>query len=217
MEKLKDSIIIYPHRNNAPTITVEKINEIINWINHAGCNQTIKDNQRIIPIQTPNPQSNERFDLLLWRTKVNLLRALKCTEKGISKSWIQIALNDIENQANGETPVEDNTVGQVDIVEFIRTIREHSIRGNTIDVQYGLDKLIQMINKPVETTKEQPEYSFELKNINATDCPMRITNLNTKEIREYAFEGLPWKMMNEFDSEIIHYIFTHFKSDTKIG
>ena len=186
----------------------EKINEIVQWINNQ---------EKIIPTQTPNPQSNEGFDKLLWRTKVNLVRALKCTEKGTSNSWIQIALNDIDNQANGETPVKDNTVGQIDIIKFIRTIREHSIKGNTIDVQYGLDKLIEIINKPVETTKERPKYSFEMVNINATDRQMRITNLNTKEIREYDVEGLPYNMMNEFNPEIIHYIFTHFESDIKIG
>lgn len=51
----------------------------------------------------------------------------------------------------GKTLEADNSEGQVNLIQFIRKIREHSIRGNSLDVQYGLDKLLTMINKPVET------------------------------------------------------------------
>lgn len=63
-----------------------------------------------------------------------------------------------KNQANGETPEVDNPVGQIDeILKTIATIRNHIGRGNTLDIQYGLDKLVKLINKPRETDKEQPK------------------------------------------------------------
>lgn len=187
-----------------------KINEIIDWINNQ---------EKIIPTQTPNPQSNEGFDLK------NSMNEFLNNHFGIPNGDQQIVLSQFrhwfKNQANGETPVEDNTVGQVDnVLNILYKASENLGDGNFLNTRWNINdaiKELKIINKPVETTKEQPKYSFELKNINATDFPMRITNLSTKEIREYAVEGLPWKMMNEFDSEIIHYIFTHFKSDTKIG
>ena len=69
-----------------------------------------------------------------------------------------------------------------------------------------------LINKPVETTNEQPEYELEYININATDCPIKLTNLVTKETRLYGVEGLPWKLLRK-DQEIMQYVFNNFKSD----
>ena len=69
-----------------------------------------------------------------------------------------------------------------------------------------------LINKPVETTNEQPNYKFEIVDINATDNPLKITNLSTKEEKTYGVEGLPWKMLKN-DQEVLHYIFNNFKSD----
>lgn len=89
---------------------------------------------------------------------------------------------------------------------------EHSNNG-IVDV---LEKLDKLINKPVETTNEQPKYKLEWVNINATDNPARLTNLSTNEIREYGVEGLAWNLLNE-NQEVMHYVFTNFKSDIKIG
>lgn len=50
----------------------------------------------------------------------------------------------------------DNSVGKENIVDFIRTIYQHSISGNTIDVQYGLEQLIKMFTSPRETDKGSP-------------------------------------------------------------
>lgn len=71
---------------------------------------------------------------------------------------------------------------------------------------------LSLINKPVETTNEQPEYELEYININATDCPIKLTNLVTKETRLYGVEGLPWKLLRK-DQEIMQYVFNNFKSD----
>lgn len=60
--------------------------------------------------------------------------------------------------SNGGSPGEDNPVGQVEeMLQIISTIRNHVGRENTIDIQYGLDKLVALINKPRETDKEQPK------------------------------------------------------------
>ena len=68
-----------------------------------------------------------------------------------------------------------------------------------------LDKEILFIQNGVETDKEQPKYEANYININATDDPLEIINLDTNISKEYGVEGLPWKLVGRKtkDQEIL--------------
>lgn len=67
-------------------------------------------------------------------------------------------------------------------------------------------------------------YKLDWININATDCPARVTNNHTGEIKEYGVEGDAWRLLayhnngtyrNEQD--LLNIVFNNFKSDIKIN
>lgn len=122
--------------------------------------------EEIIPTQTPNSQSNER-----------LLQKLNLIKNQLDAKWYGTAkntLNDLiiklsKEVANGETPVEDNTVGQTlledEILYIIRNRTKEAYPKNSIGEAKLLDSLLKCFNnsKPIETTKEQPKKSYILK------------------------------------------------------
>lgn len=62
-------------------------------------------------------------------------------------------------KANGESPEVDNPVGQVNI-EIVDDFLDQ-FEGNWIKEDYLiLQEFVKYINKPLETTKEQPKYYF---------------------------------------------------------
>ena len=68
------------------------------------------------------------------------------------------------------------------------------------------------------------KYKLEWININATDCPAKITNLETGEVKQYLIEEDAWKLLviihmigenltYSGQEEILDIIFRNFKSD----
>ena len=74
--------------------------------------------------------------------------------------------------------------------------------------------MLENLNYTNYNKMKQPKYKLKWLNTNATDSPGRVTNLETKESRYYGVEGLPWKLLKN-DQEVLHYVFTNFKSDIK--
>jgi len=181
INKLYDRLMVNTHlpeeeRGTMSNEITNKINQIIDWIN----------NQENVPAKTLNPQSNEGLIN-------NIVELLKNTNTNINNGFyhnakirINHALSLLEKLANGGTPVEDNTVGQVDLISILQRAKEENKRHNTIDVDFLLTTVMMKLskNKPVETTKEQPLYNdlqelFEINNSNTGE----ILESSNKEVR----------------------------------
>jgi hypothetical protein len=128
----------------------------------------------------------------------------------------------MKNKGNPVPPIE----------ESLKLLKELKLKvlNATFDVDKGLftqdvKKLFRELENNLknevsgrETDKEKPKYEANFININATDDPLEIVNLNTDKSKEYGVEGLPWKLAGSAkDQEVLHYIYQNFDSDIKLG
>lgn len=171
IKKLKIETLSQVSHIRADFKLTEKLNEVIDALNN------------LIPTKTQNLSNEKGFDLTnLEKTIVEI----KLAETGIDYRYHILKaieyLQDELNQANGEnSDIQNNPVGQVDeMLQIISTIRSHVGRENTIDVQYGLDKLVALINKPRETDNEKPFTNNDLATL------MESVMLNSRLQRDYA-------------------------------
>lgn len=181
MQKLDSNAIIYADNPNRIQQASKKINEIIDWIN----------NQEKVPAQTLNPPKEG----LIKNMEDVLINARRNIRQGLSinaEERIDKALQYLNELANGETPVEDNTVGS----KYVRNSILYNLRNHTkeawpkdsIGETKILNQLMYIFNqfKPVETTKEQPVWKIDCKYKNRhSKAPAKTFIGSAKELAKY--------------------------------
>lgn len=145
------------NRAEIKEMTVKEMNDFVKT--YPRCELNIL--KEIIPAQTPNLSEKKGFHI--QQALVELAKASSITTIA-NQHHIDKAIELLkEYEANGGTPEVDNTVGQVSIsfspIELAKLVDILSIgQKYTKDWEFKMNMVIKLLtNKPVETTKEQPD------------------------------------------------------------